>query len=392
MLFLVLSFGTLYRIPLGGSFYDLKFVELFLIMLFLLVCVKMWRNKTPIYGKTSTFLYYGFWFSCVIYALLAYFWTEQGLAVIAGTVVLVYGLIAFATADHFFSKNHMVYVTANRLLIVSLFIQLVISMSESFGAYGLSFYALKEQSNTLIGNSNYMSFYFSFVLLYEMIAKEKRWLPYTLIGLIGVMLTISRGAIVTIAICLVIYFFVVLFNRNFKKFGAIVSMVVLAIGFYIFVTYTAPGTELWFGLTQGSNASSVGTRQLLWDSTLSQINSMPFGSGLYWQDDPHNVVLKSIRDLGVLFGVVFIMLIAYPLFNFLKFSIFRYSPKTIAILIAYLSVFIHSLIEVFYFTSTSIIWVAFTLSFLNKALQVEKAERREKVKSQEAKKPLEQTA
>lgn len=194
---------------------------------------------------------------------------------------------------------------------------------------------------------------------------------FTTVNLIGVILTISRGAIVSLVVCLALYLITLIFNRKVKKIKSLIGVAALAFGFYLFIRFTIPGMELWDGLAGGVKANSVGTRQILWGEAIREIGEKPFGNGIIWRNDPHNIILKSVRDLGVWFGVIFLFLISYPLFNVLRLEVFRRTNKSIAILIAYLSIFIHSMIEVFYFTNTSIIWVVFVLSFLNKTLKEE---------------------
>jgi O-antigen ligase len=148
--------------------------------------------------------------------------------------------------------------------------------------------------------------------------------------------------------------------------------VVLGALFLYFINFTNAGIQLWFGLQYGIHASSVGTRQVLWSQAIQQINEQPFGNGVIWRNDPHDIVLKSFRDLGILFGAIFLLMIFYPTSYILRFKLFTTSRKSVAILIAYLSVMIHSLIEIFYLTSTSIIWVVMVLTYLSVTLKNEK--------------------
>lgn len=372
LLFLLLSLGSIFPISFSGSVYNVHFVEIGLIFMFLWFCIKSWKKGMAIELNKFNHLYYILLYSCILYSMLIYFWSDYGASVIVGSLSLIYGGMAYLIAQHTFASDVDQYPKAIRILNISLLIQLLINMATMTGDY-VGFYAFKQESTTLLGGSNYISFFFAFGLLYEIIAKEKRWTLYTLINLTGVIFTLSRGAIMSLIVALAVYFIIVLFNKRMSKKGALLGLAIVTIGFFGFVNYTIAGMEFWMGLKNTSvGVSSASSRVMLWEDTIDQISDKPFGNGITWRDSPHNVGLTAWRDLGVIFGTIYIFLIAYPLFQFFNSKIFKRSNKSIALLIAYLSAFAHSMIEIFYFNSTSIIWTTVTLAYINKILNQEK--------------------
>lgn len=373
ILFLALSLGALFPFSFGGLVYNVHYVELWLIFMFFVIMIKSWKEGITLTKSGYKHAYYVLFFLCFFYSILIYFWSDQGMSILAGSLSLFYGLMAFFLADYYFNKKPNILPTANRILITSLLAQLLYNMAKVGMDFGvMDFYEMKEYSTTLLGSSNYISFFFTFGLLYEFIAKEKKWMFFTILNLIGVVLTISRGAIVALVAAILMYFLIMLFNKNFKKSTALLSLAFLFFAFFLFVKYTIPGQELWFGFQGGAVVtSSVDSRTLLWNDTMNQIKEHPFGNGITWKDSPHNVFLTAFRDLGIFFGSVYLVLLAYPLFYFLRLKTFTYSKKTIALLVAYLSVFVHSLVEIFYFNTTSIIWTVTVLAYINKTISEE---------------------
>lgn len=357
--------------------YNVHYVELLLLFLFITLCLKSLKYSVILPLSNFKRAGFGLFFLCIIYSIFMFYWSDNGLSILAGSLSLVYGFMAYLIADILFNENTQIYPKASRVLVTSIFVQLLYNMSSviiSSGTfYALSFYEMKEKSTTLLGGSNYIAFFFTFGLLYEVISKEKKWKLFAVLNLGGVVLTISRGAIFSLAASILLYLFISMVNKNIKKRQVLFTLISLFFGFYLFVNYTTPGRELWLGFQGGAVvSSSISARTLLWDATINQIKEQPFGNGITWKESPHNVILTAFRDLGVVFGSLYILFIGYPLINFIRFKIFTFSSRSIALLIAYLSVFLHSMVEIFYFNTTSIIWTAVTLAFIGKTLRDEK--------------------
>ena len=82
--------------------------------------------------------------------------------------------------------------------------------------------------------------------------------------------------------------------------------------FIIFMLATSPGRELLKGLSAGLGANTVSTRQVLWKEAFSETIANPMGVGIVWRNDPHNFIFSSLRNLGFVFGTLYIMIIASP--------------------------------------------------------------------------------
>lgn len=364
-IFITLSMGALYSIPLGSSLYTIYYVEIGILLVLLgLVISKLKDNlvfKVTKYEKIGIIL----WGGCIVYSLLTYYWSTESNTALTGFIVLTFGFITIFISNYHLKSNADLFLVGMRVLNVILLIQLMYNMIPILSVSGLNFYSLKIHADTLIGNSNYVSFYFTFGLLLEFIGKEHKWMFFSLIYLLGLIMTMSRGGIITLILCLIIYFLIIFFNRKTKKMASIISLCLLFGAFLLFIKFSEPGVQLWEGLMTGLNASSVGTRSTIWNNALENIKNNPLGNGIVWIDDPHNIILRSLRDLGLFFGSIFIILIIYPIRYFFNATLFKLSNKSLAVLIAYLSVFIHSMIEIFYLTSISIIWVVLVLTYLN---------------------------
>ena len=189
-------------------------------------------------------------------------------------------------------------------------------------------------------------------------------ISYFLLNLIALIATISRGAIVALVLSLIVYFIIGLINVNINKKSLIISYLSLFVLFAFFMVFTSPGQTLLKGLSIGLGATTVDSRQVLWNEALVEATSFPLGIGVIWKNDPHNFIFSSLRNLGIVFGTGYILLLVSPLFILATPKVKYLSKKSIAVLMAYISIVIHALIEVFYFNKLSVIWTAFTLVYI----------------------------
>lgn len=364
IIFVAMGLGVLTELSVGPMVYKIDFIEPALIFVTLAILIGMWnKNKfykiPPILMSTIAILTLMF-----LYSLLSINWTNYGVSVIPGAMVFFYGVLSLFIAYFYLEKKENIYIYATRIFVLLIILQLFINFSVGVSSGVTGFYELKDYARTLIGKSNFISIFISFDLIYEFISKEKHWLFFFLIDMIAIIATISRGAIVSLVLAMVLFFVIALFNKNFSKKNLFISLSFLIIVGMGFMLATAPGRELLQGLSSGLEASTVGTRQVLWKEAFNETLLNPLGVGVVWRNDPHNFLFSSLRNLGFVFGTIYIFLIASPFFLFVHPIILKLSKKSIAILIAYSSVFIHSFIEVFFFTKLSVSWTMFTLVFI----------------------------
>lgn len=364
LIFISLSLGTLTTIGISSFNYNLEYIEFTLLSIFFYVILKVWKvNRNIKINKTimSLTVVSSLIFS---YSILTFIWTDYGISVIPGAIPLLYAVITIIIGYYYLSGETDLYVLGIRVFILCLFAQLIVNILNGFSSGETGFYAVKAFATTFIGKSNFISFFFVFGLLYEFISKEKHWKFYLFLNLLAVVFTVSRGAIVSLVLSLMVFFVIAMVNNNFNKKNIIISYVALGSVFILFLILTPSGRELIGGLSLGLEASTVSSRQILWNEAFHEIAHNPLGIGVVWRNNPHNFFLDSLRNLGVFFGTIYILIIVSPLFAFVHPKVTKLSSRTIGVLVAYLSVVIHSLIEVFFFTKISVVWTFMTLSFI----------------------------
>ena len=364
IIFVAMSLGVLTELSIGPMIYKVDIIEPVLICIALGIVINLW-NKNKFYKIPPLLLSLMAILTAIfLYSLVSVNWTSYGFSVIPGAMVFFYGIISLFIAYYYLEEKENIYIYASRIFVLLIIIQLFFNFSVGLSSGVTGFYDLKDFARTLIGKSNFISIFISFDLIYEFISKQKHWLFFFLIDLVAIIVTISRGAIVSLVLAIFLFFVIALFNKNFNKKNLLLSLgflIVVATGFML---ATSPGRELLKGLSSGLGASTVGTRQTLWKEAFNETLLNPLGVGIVWRNDPHNFLFSSLRNLGFVIGTIYIFLIASPFFLFVHPIILKLSKKSIAILVAYSSVFIHSFIEVFFFTKLSVTWTMFTLVFI----------------------------
>lgn len=371
LVFFSLSLGVLFEIPVGQLSYNIDYSEVFIILLFVYVLIKLVKENQIRYLDKYIYSIFIMFLGLFVYSIFTYTWSPYGLTSVPGALVFFYGFISILIANYYLEHRPHIYIIAMRIFVLSIIVQLFYNFSIGLSEGITGFYDLKDYARTLIGKSNFISIFISFDLIYEFIAKGKHWLFYFLVSSAALIATISRGAIVSLVIALMVYFVVGLFNKNTNKKKLIASFTILVVLFAFAMVFTAPGQTLLKGLSAGIGASTVTSRQVLWNEAYMETLNNPFGVGIVWKGDPHNFIFSALRNLGLFSGLTYILMVCFPLFMLVHPKVKYLSNQSIAILIAYLSVVVHSLIEVFFFTKISVIFTAFTLVYMYYMLKKE---------------------
>lgn len=126
----------------------------------------------------------------------------------------------------------------------------------------------------------------------------------------------SRGSILTILACFLVYFF----TKDVKK----LIMSFFTFGFFIAFTYFASyysGSsifERFFNISDGfkNSDSSVTGRLEIWDKSLNLIKDSPILGGNFEANNiyPHNIFLEALMSTGIFLFLIFLFITLYSLY------------------------------------------------------------------------------
>ncbi|MCU7557548.1 hypothetical protein [Macrococcus capreoli] len=369
IMFFAMSLGAFTQITILGASMSIYWIDIFAITLLVLILLlpNIFTNK---FSTSENLLALGL-VIILVYSMFISFFSDEQLTSLQGSLVIFLGIIYLICSVVLNNNNKYFFRWAVRIFVSSIAIQLIINMLPIFMSAGLSFYLAKENATTFVGNSNAISFYFVFLVLYELISRHKFWSFFVVIGIIGVVFSMSRAGFLSLFICLSIFVVISIINKSSNNIKTYFYMIIAIVLLYFAIQNTAIGKQFLFHLGFGLKATSMHARDVLGEEAWSKFLQHPFGSGLVWIGDPHNIIIRSFRDLGFIVGPIFIMILFFPIFFFFSRKIRDYSNEMIAILVAYCSLLVHSLFEIFFLTNISLFFTIFSLVYLvkNKSYQ-----------------------
>ncbi|MGV2927985.1 O-antigen polymerase [Macrococcus capreoli] len=364
IMFFAMSLGVITQLNILSSNINIFYIDIFALILLLFTFIS--TDNFPIDFKSSELLLIICLVIVFIYSMVISIFSNMQLTAIQGSLVLFLGIIFIVISSILINNSTEFFKWAIRIFVTSVAIQLIYNMLPVVMSAGLSFYIAKENAETLVGNSNAISFYFVFLLLYELITRHKFWSIFAVISVIGVIFSMSRAGFVSLFICLILYFLISIINNKIKSVSTYIYLAITIVLIVFVINKTEVGRELLFHLNYGLKATSLQSRDVLREKAFEQFLNYPLGSGVIWMEDPHNIFVRSLRDLGFLIGPLFVSILFFPIKYFVSKYIFKYSKEFIAVLISYVSIMIHSLYEIYYLTDITMFFSMFILIYIIK--------------------------
>ena len=384
ILFFLLSLGTFYQLSIGDTNYNLLFIEILLLILFINSIYirsvkekdnKNYKNKTKSLIQNTLNEYNRVYFLLItimiIYSVLTLVWSPFGISSLLATITYMYMLILFFifSANNFTTESYFV---ANRFFTVSIFIQILLSLYRNDVGEIYDYYSIKHIVSTMLGNSNYLAVFVGLIFVSEIISQKKYWQVFSLISGSLVFLTLSKSGLLAIFISLFIY---EIFNLKSQLKKNKKKVIFLIVFFFILglivITKSRIGNIFFNALVNAVSTGSLSGRELLISEAFKDILSYPMGMGYSIIGDPHNMLLISIRSFGILFGLVTIFIFLIPLVRGIKKNILLMSRTTKGLYFGYLTLVIHSMFEIFFFTNAATIWVTITIILLEREMENE---------------------
>ncbi|EGP5243883.1 MULTISPECIES: hypothetical protein [Enterococcus] len=374
LLFFLMSLGIFRQLSFSGTHYNLMFAELFLLSIALFTIFKILKKK-QIHSEKMYNKYYILSIILMMYSLLTYFWSPFQSSSLLAVIIYIYTILSILIiSNNKISLSQ--YIVANRILLLSIFTQLIFNFFRTGFSGITNYYTLKSLATTLMGNSNYLSMFIGFILVFEFISKEKLWVLFSLVGVFSLLLTMSKSAILAVSMVLTIYVLIELFNSPKKttrnKFTIIISFTLITTLLIYLLFKTQIGQVFYTALRGSLTTGYISGRDVLSSKALKNIQNNIFGLGYSIVDDPHNFILLSLRSFGLLFGVLASLFYFLPLFNIFGKKFRNFSTSTKGLVFAYICLLLHSIFEIFFFTNVPTIWVTVTLLFLEREIRNER--------------------
>ncbi len=327
-----------------------------------------WRRRPPV--TAATIAAYGF----VIWALAsATFWSVDMRRSVLSSADLMKGTLAFLICyNAFMCSKRDLFAVALRIFNLVLALQTGWVVWRAFTELGaLSYFGLKDGIVTPMGLSNFIAVFFEFGIVYEVLTRRRGWLPFSLINLSALLLTLSRGALAALAMTLIVGAALAALLPGQRKASlallgvlaaAVVGLVATPLGQFIIEAF-------------GTVSRSATARMALWQSALEAASHAPLtgvGFGTFESvgenRHTHSLPFELLSGTGVFGFGLFVFAMAAIVVKAFAEALNEHRTRedrreNLALALALFGILSHSLIEPF-FLGRSAIWTGIVLAWM----------------------------
>lgn len=352
---------------------NISHLALFLVTTYLLLSLSFsyYQGRRPVFGDVSENHLYIAFLCFYLWSLLSFFWSVD-ISLSSRTameffVCLVALLVGNQLSENEFSRVLKMFITIALIMCIFSAYQVFV---QNFGRPVGLFYDWNENGSFLVVGLLLLSVLYVFEQKYHTaLAGSGVALFVYAIGL-----TQSRGAMLSLAVALVIFFLIVVRSQSYRRRFTLLLIWGL-LGFTLENLTTYGSLVRLMDTIQSGDISS--TRFSLWGSALEQYLQKPYfgyGLGVLWGGfitsrfeldlvppaTPHNDYLQLLVELGpfgllLFLSFVFLLLWRYSLVRYLDFQQKR-SRDALAAWLAMIAVFIHIFFN-FHFYSVSFLMI-----------------------------------
>ena len=188
---------------------------------------------------------------------------------------------------------------------------------------------------------------------------KKIFIPLIILNTVALLLTFSRGSMLgAVSSCIILFMFM-----NKSKSIVIISIIIYIVSIILLNILPSNILDLFFDFSQNSSAYS---RVLIFTDAIYKIKqNLWLGSGIgsyfirlpainFSQDDPNNVLLLNLLELGIVGLIIFILLNIYIYYYAVKnMRLFKFDKELFALNAIFISAFTARLVHV----QVDVMWV-----------------------------------
>ncbi len=347
------------------NFADIIIPICFIMVLFLV----LFSNEKFLLGK-GLFIY----LLLIIYIYMSSFWAIDQLKVLRGGLTFSVALLLYLLIINAIKKDEDIISSVTLLRNIG-FVLAIIVLFLFFHNRDLlysDFYLYKRALVLPLGGSNYLASFLAFFLfiIISFPAKQKAiQLFYIIIVLLSILLIGSKGALIAIFVC------ILLFCLRYNKYTMLCGLFLL-VAFLVYM-YTNPlGNELPNGMLRIWERGTAVKRFILMNIGWDIFKNNPIlGVGLYnmqlvfpqfyiTETEIHNGIIQLISELGLVGSLIYLMLYAYGARLWKKIPIIA-NKRYFGFVLGIFVMLLHSNLEIILLTTSYEYLLAMVLGFLS---------------------------
>lgn len=364
-----LTLGKVFLIPLFGRGYSFQFAEIIILIGLIIFTVHILLKKPIILFSNDLVIL--LWVFLIMWTIAGTFWVKDYLKHWGVTIWLIDGFLTYIIIVNVLYFSPRSFQIAERLFIIGLVVQLIINVYPFLAGRTttiLDFYSFKRHAITMMGNSNYIAIFLEFSLIFELVKKSRNYFIFVLLAVIGLTITLSRTGLLILLIFIPFIFLMEMKRLKYKKVF-LMFIVFFLIVLFIFKFMVPFVNVLQISLDKESLLKSFISRKGLMRNSFYDFTEAPLiGSGLRWEDDPHNIILRIMSNLGIIGGIPFFIILLIPIKRLIHYILkkpnYQFMLDARACLVAYLVIFLHSMLEPFFMGVASQIWIGIFMAYV----------------------------
>jgi O-antigen ligase len=228
----------------------------------------------------------------------------------------------------------------------------------------IGYYALKSEIQLPLGGSNFLALFLEFGLLFEVLARQRWWVLFAAVDLVGILLTLSRGALLATGGALVLTSLVMLSIRGQRAGFVIVAGTAAAAGVMLATTPALKVLVSAFAILSRSAGLRIEIWKVAWQAAAWRpITGVGYGAyaSVGAVRDVHSLPIALLTETGVIGFVLFALAILAVLGRAARAALDARTgdrrPEALGVAAGLGVVLLHSLIEPF-FLGFSMVWAS----------------------------------
>ncbi|QGP92681.1 O-Antigen ligase [Neomoorella glycerini] len=371
ILLVSLLFGKLYELPIAGKTFVLFYTDIAILGALAITAI---RGRWVVPVSTSLML----WLSFILWASLSIFWAADPLRAAMNAAYLFRAILTLLLSfnDLRWQLDSWRSLTWTlRLFSGILCLQIITSFIQGANElnWQLSFYGLKPFIVTPLGGSNYLAIFLEFAIVYELIVKPRLWFILFFLYCFSLVITLSRGAFAALVIGILFVFLFLLVKGGPNRIKSILNMIFLMFTVVFIISRTTIGNIIFQSFKIVGHTEEV--RLNLWGAGLEVWSKTPiigvgFGNYINYvgMRDAHNTIIEVLVEtglIGIILFLLFFLSLFYYIINLIKKTTQEEQKRLLrAILIGLITTTVHSFVEPFFLSGSSLTWLSIIMSYV----------------------------
>jgi O-antigen ligase len=362
---LCMTVGTPIALSASGRTLTLGPTDGFVVLL--LVMLPLWFRRLP---PPSTFVVCAVLFVLWVW-IDAVFWSLDYRRSVLTAKALLEAAVVYLAAWHVAESGETwAFPRAIRLMNAVLTLQIAWAVGRVLTGPAQGYYALKSEVQLPLGGSNFLALFLEFGLLFELLARRRWWIVFAAVDVLGILLTLSRGALLATGATLMVTSLAMLGMRGQRAGFLVVAGTAAVAGVVLATTPVFRVLVDAFAILSRSAGLRIEIWKVAWQAAAWRpITGVGYGAyaSVGAVRDVHSLPIALLAETGIVGLALFALALLAVLGRVVKVAVDSRTgtrrAEALGVAAGLGVVLLHSLIEPF-FLGFSMVWSAVIFAWI----------------------------